>query len=293
MMDRLTGIHINWTKPAFAAGKSEYRIESHELLTTVLSALEWKKHYGRMILYTDPVGKAYYESIGYLPLWDEVRELHVPASVSAASYWAAGKLYALADVREDVCMIDTDFILWENLKLNAPVTVAHLEPVGNAIYPKELSYYRTDLREFYGFDAKALACNTAFCCFRDRTLKEKYLDAAFAFMENSDPKGNTLQYMVCAEQRMLGMILKRERIAPAVLLHEGNLHTQRICTHTWGYKNTMRADGEKARNYCVRLARRIGKDFPQWEEKLLGVETLYPYFCAVHGPAREIKEELL
>ena len=276
----LTGIHINWTKPSVVRGAKQYVMEEHELLTTVLSALMWKKHYGSMVLYTDEIGRAYYERIGYLPLWDEVRPLIVPESVSAVSYWAAGKLYALNDVKGEVCMIDTDFILWEKLPLDASLTVAHYEPVGNHIYPPELSYYQTDFAEFYELDRTAPACNTAFCCFRDEAFRRMYLDAAFAFMEGSAPGNNTLQYMVCAEQRLLGMLARREGIAPAVLLDEQNLTTQRICTHTWGFKSTMRMDESKRRSYCVRLSRRIAAESPEWADRCRQVEVLYPYFHA-------------
>ncbi len=279
----LTGIHINWTAPYFARGKSGYGVEDYELLTTVLSALEWKRKYGKILLYTDEAGEAYYRSIGLLPLWDEVRRLNVPEGVSPISYWAAGKLYALGDVKGDVCMIDTDFILWEALPFDAPVTVAHFEPVGTEIYPGDLRYYDVDFEEFYGMDAAAPACNTALCCFRDEELKRVYLAAAYRFMERSKPGTNTLQYMVCAEQRLLGMIARERGIVPAVLLDERTVHSQRICSHTWGFKNTMRIDPGKRREFCIRLAKRIGRDHPEWREILMGIEGLHPYFFALSG----------
>lgn len=84
----MNGVHINWTKPSFVRGAKAYEAEAHELLTTVLSALNWKKLYGPVYLYADRAGLEYYERVGYLPLWDGVKELAVPESVSAVSYWA-------------------------------------------------------------------------------------------------------------------------------------------------------------------------------------------------------------
>ncbi len=148
------------------------------------------------------------------------------------------------------------------------MTAAHFEPVKTDIYPADLGYYDTDFAAFYALDATAPACNTAFCCFTDNALLKAYLHTACNFMEHSHPGNNTLQYMVCAEQRILGMIAKAQGIVPAVLLDERSISTQRICTHTWGYKQTMRQNPDKAREYCARLERRLAKESPKWAQHL-------------------------
>ena len=279
----MRGIHINWTKP-LTVRKKAVNVEDFELMTTVLSALQFRKLYGRIELYTDQNGYRFYESIGFLPLWDAVHPLEVPDTVDANAFWAAGKLYALRQVKAPVCMIDTDFILWQKITPTAPFMAAHTEAVGNTVYPSDLKTYDTAYEPFYAMPADAPAYNTACLFFTDEGFKNTYLDAACAFMEQTDAHGDTLVPMVCAEQRILGMTAKLYGITPQCILPNGPERKQEICSHTWGFKQKMREDAAKRAAFCLRLAMRIAKESPEWAIRCADVEILQQYFHPLRQP---------
>ncbi len=280
-MPNLTALHVNWTAPAAVRGAKKCRIEDHELLTTVLSALNWRRDSGRIIMVADRTAAEYYRNLQLTDLWDSLDDtLDVPPYVSPISYWAAGKFFALWKYAAPVCLIDTDFIIWEKLSqlTDFPLTVAHFEETANDIYPDRL-YYQGLSADFDRLDWTLPACNTAFCCFSDDALRRAYLEFVFKFLKSAVPNGNTLQYMVCVEQRLLSMVAAAQGIVPHPLLTSANWRSQTACTHTWGYKQTMRADKLKQIRYCVRLARRITQDYPDWADRLRAIPQLAPYFA--------------
>ncbi|MDR0322200.1 MAG: hypothetical protein LBI28_11910, partial [Treponema sp.] len=116
----MTAFHSNWTKPfSLRNPNSPYFIEDYDLLTTILSALEWRKHNGGIMMVTDSVGMEYYNQMGITHIWD----LGIYASLDALdgeaiyplSFWAAGKILALKQQTAPCVMIDTDFIVWKPL----------------------------------------------------------------------------------------------------------------------------------------------------------------------------------
>ena len=75
----MKAIHVNWTKPYFEKHRlrghgfesmkeiksDTYNVPDHQILFTILSILNWKKHNGPIKLYTDSVGASYYHSYYY------------------------------------------------------------------------------------------------------------------------------------------------------------------------------------------------------------------------------------
>ncbi len=288
-MPDLTALQVTWTAPAAVRGDKKYRREDQALLTTVLSARHGRRKNGRVIMVADEKAAGFYRDLQIADLWDDLDDaLEVPDFVSPISYWAAGKFFALQKYSAPICLIDTDLIVWETLKQlkDFPLTVAHLENVANEIYP-DRSYYQGLPEDFSHYDWSIPACNTAFCCFTDDHLRKAYLDAVIQFLKHAVPGMNTLQYMVCVEQRLLGMVAKQQQITPHPLLTPENWHTQTILTHTWGYKQTMRGDPIKRIRYCVRLARRIAQDDPGWANRLGEIPQLAPYFAPTPADALE------
>ena len=115
----MQAFHSNWTRPFFIRNPHmEYRIEPFELLTTALSALEWRRENGSIRMICDTPAKRYYESLGLCFLWDDgVYPLldTMPEDINATAFWAAGKLYALSAVPSPCVMLDTDFICWKSI----------------------------------------------------------------------------------------------------------------------------------------------------------------------------------
>lgn len=87
----MQAFHSNWTRPFFIRNPHmEYRIEPFELLTTALSALEWRRENGSIRMICDTPAKRYYESLGLCFLWDDgVYPLldTMPEDINATAFW--------------------------------------------------------------------------------------------------------------------------------------------------------------------------------------------------------------
>jgi len=81
---------------------NDYSLPIYQILVTKLSILSWKKYNGTIKLYTDSIGKAYYDAIGLLELYDEVDTniLDNYNNVDAAYFWTSGKIHCLQYVRQ-------------------------------------------------------------------------------------------------------------------------------------------------------------------------------------------------
>ena len=61
----------NWTRPyAVRCPDRPYQMTDFDLLTTVLSALVWRRENGSIRMITDDTGAQYYRSLGLTDLWD-------------------------------------------------------------------------------------------------------------------------------------------------------------------------------------------------------------------------------
>lgn len=109
----------NWTRPyAVRCPGRPYQMTDFDLLTTVLSALVWRRENGSIRMITDDTGAQYYRSLGLTDLWDGGIFTYlndIPSAIDPCTFWAAGKLYALAATPAPCVMLDTDFIVWHSL----------------------------------------------------------------------------------------------------------------------------------------------------------------------------------
>ena len=134
----MQAIHSNWTKPR-TDNAGSFHIDDFEILTTILSALKWREHNGKIKMATDSSGLDFYKSRDLCCVWDEVTtELDdIPEFVNAEMFWAAGKIYSLKNTTAPIAVMDTDFIVWDKLafdKLN-DITVIHREELYPDVYP--------------------------------------------------------------------------------------------------------------------------------------------------------------
>jgi hypothetical protein len=114
----MTAFHSNWTRPFFSNNPSRvYCIEDWDLLTTILSALEWRKHNGSIQMVTDETGSEYYRRLGLEHIWDlgitGDLDKHIDRGISPCCFWAGGKIFALRKQHVPCAMIDTDLIVCE------------------------------------------------------------------------------------------------------------------------------------------------------------------------------------
>ena len=273
----IEAFHSNWTKPFFTINPHmDYYVEDFEILTTILSALKWREKNGSIKMITDEIGANYYKSMGLENIWDlgiEISLDNIDYDIDSSVFWAAGKLYALKEQKSPCVMIDTDFIVWENIReilKNTQVSVIHKEKIIKEVYPnKEFFKFKDGYFLDKGLDWTVLPSNTAFMYISNENLKEYYTESAINFMKNLDNNSDKIANMVFAEQRLISMCAKMKNI---------DINKQKLFTHTWGYKKEMRSDFNKRKEFCIRCIVRIIKDFPKYEEVIANIEQLKIYY---------------
>lgn len=265
----MNAFHSIWSKPS---KNSQYSPQYFEILTAVLSALEWKKHNGRISMVCDSSVADFLYSNHLESAWDEIIISldDIPDSINPKNYWAAGKLFALSLFDTPIVGIDTDFIVWKKLNFKAPLYVIHKEELTPECYP--------DLPEFkklaQGFDFSVKASNTAFFYINNSDFLKLYTDTAISFMKNYSPNGISLPSMLFAEQRLFSMCAKKLDIEITELLPLNDLFTEknRTFTHLWGYKETLRKNPDLNISYCEQCQKRITAISSQLCEHLLKLQ---------------------
>lgn len=283
----MNAIHVNWAKPYCMRTDSPYEVEDFELLTTILSALKWREKNGTIKMVTDTTGRKFYESNNLTALWDggiETTLDRVSENINAGVFWAAGKLFALREETAPVAIIDTDFIVWDELLFDElpAVTTIHFEDLYPDVYP-DINYFR--MKRGYIFDHdwdwRLRAANTAFSVFKNDDLLKYYTAEAIRFMENTaDDVDDTLKYMVFAEQRLLPMCAQKMGLYYSSFSNMERLftHGENYFTHTWGMKQQMRDIPDLRYDFCKRCIERIINNFPDMTEILKKIECLKQYF---------------
>lgn len=278
--------HSNWTAPYTKKYPHKaYEVEDFELLTTILSALKWQEKNGDIEMITDQRGADYYRQIGLGTLWNKgISEYldEIAPTIDESTFWAAGKLFALSKQETPCVMIDTDFIVWEDIRselAKGDVGVIHDEHIDPMVYPKKEELFVSRLYHYpKAWDWQVRPCNTALAYFNDLQFKAYYTDEAFQFMKNvkaSDP----LVYMVFAEQRLLAMCAKAKKRQLHILSDTETLfHGGQTCfTHIWGYKRQLRSDPVAREAFCKRCLTRIEKDFPEYFPVVAEIDALKKY----------------
>ncbi len=296
----MDAIHINWTRPFFAGGRSEseYYIEDADLLTTIISALKWRQFNGSVKLYTDKVGEAYYESMGITGIWDRGINTSVLEefghNMNPYVFWAAGKLAALGNEQAPCTMLDTDLIVWGSISesIKNDITVFHREELIDWVY---VPRHYLNTADGYEFDESwhwdVPACNTAFACFMDNDFKNYYAGEAIRFMEgnclhNTDPDAIRVSHMVFAEQRLLAMCAQKAERSIGTLLPNDPAcwDNQQLFTHLWGHKEELRNDAAKRETFCSKCIEIIVNEFPEWVDMLYKIKPLEKYINKVNIP---------
>jgi len=127
----MTAFHSLWTKPFFARNPPPFALADYEILSTMLSALEWRKHNGSICMITDKAGEACLRELGLAHIWNAGLDTaleDIDSEIQPLPFWAAGKIYALHHTPAPCVMIDTDFIVWKPVKdklAAAPLAVIH------------------------------------------------------------------------------------------------------------------------------------------------------------------------
>ena len=279
----MQAIHSNWTKPRTDRTGS-FHIDDFEILTTILSALKWREHNGKIKMATDSLGLDFYKSRDLCCVWDEVTtELDdIPEFVNAEMFWAAGKIYSLKNTTAPIAVMDTDFIVWDKLafdKLN-DITVIHREELYPDVYP-DFSAFNMDSEYIFdkSYNASVKPLNCAFYVLKNEQLKNRYVKDAEKFIKHAKA-GDNLTYMVFAEQRLLGLCadLLGIRVDEFSTIEKLFKDGERYFTHTWGMKEQMRQNEQLRHDFCRRCIDRINSDFGEFMPILKEIPELKIYF---------------
>lgn len=276
----------NWTRPyAVRCPDRPYQMTDFDLLTTVLSALVWRRENGSIRMITDDTGAQYYRSLGLTDLWDGGIFTYlndIPSTIDPCTFWAAGKLYALAATPAPCVMLDTDFIVWHSLSehWHRPLAVIHREALNPAIYPAPSAFVLDPSYHFpTNWNWHEPACNTALTYFGNDTLRKTYVGQAMDFMQAARGRDGLI-YMVFAEQRLLAMCAQACGVPIHAFSTEQDLFqgNQRDFTHIWGFKQAMQEQPVLHELFCQKCAARIRKDFPIYANICQTIPQLQPYF---------------
>ena len=193
----MKAIHVNWTKPFFEKHRlrghgfetlknlnsKTYNQLDYQLLYTMVSAANWKKHNGPIKLYTDSVGASFYQRFGLLDLYDEVDinflNGYSKSNIDAAYFWTSGKIKCLAHQTEPFVFLDQDMIIRNKIpewvRVN-DLTIAHWE-IGRGYYYFDKEKFESEIKHIPWIDnynIDDLSPNTSFLCFNNMDLLKEY-----------------------------------------------------------------------------------------------------------------------
>lgn len=283
----LPAFHVTHTAPAMARGQEPY-IHDFELLSTIMSALQWRKHNGPIRLYTDSYGRRIYNEQNMSFIWDDGVNTDVldgmRDQVDFSIFWAGAKLYALRDMQTPCMMLDTDMIVWRSLNgsINPSldqVVCVHKEYLSE-VYP---SVEKLKIAKGYRFSDhwkwSAEPFNTALLYISEPKFKDIYTSKAIEFMVGNLERANDdISQMVFAEQRLLGICAENTGISVKTLVELDQLHQQDLFTHIWGAKRALRQSSELAEEFCYDLVARLFRDFSNLSAELLEIPVVRKYF---------------
>src|SRR5512147_817279 len=141
----MKAVHVNSTLPCVPyLGRvkqgDSYHVEDFELLTTILSAAAWRRFNGSIKLYTDKVGKDYYQRLGMTDLWDSGIDTSVleslDPSINHDVFWTAGRTAVLKEEETPFFSLDTDLIVWGRIAglITSDFMALHPEPLRHGVY---------------------------------------------------------------------------------------------------------------------------------------------------------------
>ncbi|MBR6844343.1 MAG: DUF2589 domain-containing protein [Bacteroidales bacterium] len=264
-------LHVNWTKPSRVREPGrQYYIEDFDLLSTILSALLWRRFNGPIKLYTDNVGYAYYSNLGMLDLWDGGVDVDVleaiPNNVPADIFWAGAKLFAIREQTVPFLMMDTDLMVWSDIRERLKgYNVMAYHPESLTETTCYIDYKSLKKPKGYKLNSKwdwtIDPYNTALTYFADEKFLKYYTDSAIEFMRgNTERPSELVSQMVFAEQRLFAMCAKFKDINVGTFL-SSPFEDSPDFTHIWGGKDEARNNSVAGNRLCATIARTIAGNF--------------------------------
>ena len=274
--------------------------EDFELLTTCLSALEWRRHNGSISLYTDDPCATYFKERGLDVLWDSIDTTalaEVELDTNYGAFWAFAKTVALTREQAPCVVLDMDLVVWKDLSglLDADFKAIHSEPLDFQVYlPRE------EMRTPPGYvwdqlDWTVTPCNAALLYFGSDAVRADCASLGMEFLQNNVAAEDSAMptYAVFVEQRLYPMCARRLGASVGYFLedHHGvnlaNGEPNTLFTHLWLYKRTLMNDPDAREALCRKMIARLTADHAYVASLLPGVPELAPYFSDAALPGRD------
>ena len=310
----MKAIHVNWTAPFFKKDKlrghglkifqdlqgiENYTQSTPILLTTILSALWWKKLNGSIKLYTDDEGLKYYKDLGIDSIYDEidVTTLNDYNKVNASYFWTSGKVHCLGQETEPFVFLDQDFIVRNKLDVEEfnkyDLTIPHWEiPRGYYYFTKEQFEKEITHCPFPpSYNCNSLVPNTSFLWFNNIKLVKEYVNAHYN-LTNTQEHNIPEWFWLLTDQGILGHKIREKdyrvsSITSKVFLSDsdhsnvkdrykgmaepwyrflgGDIKDKADWEHLWYIKATFSANPELKEEYVIRYLNEINQNFPQYK----------------------------
>jgi hypothetical protein len=161
-----------------------------ELLVQILSVCTFKylNPEVRIIFVTDKKSLDFYNTVGFLHLYDEVITDYFddyPHDRISPDFWASPKLWLMSKINEPFVIFDTDLILNQPTSIfkNVGMTYLHRELQSGYLRPHEVSVSPSwDWGDLYYHFKRTLPINVSVLHFNDLNFKDYYVDHYFRFV---------------------------------------------------------------------------------------------------------------
>lgn len=293
----MLGVHAFWSRPTLTGTNGHHILKNEnfkmydwELLHFALSALEYRRLNGPIILFTDDIFYDYLKRLDFAKFWDyidtEKYKKFKKLNIVPENNWTAFKTWLIGEIPSPFLLFDHDNVIHTKIPkplFDIDVRFAHLELINPYYYPNQ------DEMDVEGFEFDPLwdwnshISNTCMLYFNNDEFKNTYSKKALEFEQKNtttDKRLQSVQYLF-ADQRLLILMLKRHNIKygqfsnkiwkPITEPGEERFKPYKnepfvdeiVFDHTWGHKHTLIEKEEARFAYKKRHLEHISKTHPE------------------------------
>jgi hypothetical protein len=272
-------------------GGLRFSMEDFEILVTVLSALEWRRHNGSIKLYTDVVGAEYLERLGLSSIWDDGIDTGTledsKLDTSFTVFWAYARTVALEVEQAPCVLLDTDLVVWRDISslISAPFMALHREHFEGWSYVAKEKLNTPPGYVWDDWDWSVTPTNAALMYFGRDDFRTYCAEEGLKYLHGNhvEDEDTTQSHAVFVEQRLYPMCASKLGVGTGYFLwnYEGRLladgNANDAFTHLWVYKQTLMRNVQERQRICRRMTRRILRDFPALSATLAAIPSIAPY----------------
>jgi hypothetical protein len=246
----MLAIHVNWTAPFRARRqRADYMMDPLEVLTSITTALFWKRSGGGIDLYTDAAGLRFYEEAGLADAYDHVdtrmlESFSLGGGLSPSQAPCLGRMQVLGSLTAPFVAMDLDLAFFG--AGDFPYTASdlcclHWELPMPPSYPTEdTQFVPAGFPLPDGLDFLALVPNIAFLYVGRPDFFRPYSELAADYVRRSVEQGASLRVppsqsgrfvkqeaasptnlpAIFADQRLLGMLVSQQRLRVETLWND-------------------------------------------------------------------------